>query len=139
MISATIHDAQGAILEAMTGSESDIKAFTSGRQFIDGFFKASEFYVADGVAVEKPPKPGEAYVWDCVSNKWTLEFSTADAYAREKRSRLLQLSDWTDTASAPARMGQPLYDAWQSYRQGLRDVTKQPEYPFQINWPSAPI
>lgn len=56
---------------------------------------------------------------------------------REKRSGLLRDSDWTDTASAPERLGPTLYQAWQAYRQALRDVTKQTD-PFSIVWPNRP-
>jgi len=60
------------------------------------------------------------------------------ALVRNQRNFLLTESDWTDTASAPARLGQELYDQWQTYRQALRDVTAQPGYPFNIIWPTPP-
>lgn len=56
---------------------------------------------------------------------------------RAKRNMLLSQSDWTDTASAPARLGESLYEAWQAYRQALRDVTEQAS-PFDVVWPVAP-
>lgn len=62
----------------------------------------------------------------------------ADKKAKEKRQALLQSTDWTDTASAPQRMGEALYGAWQTYRQALRDITKQPGYPLSIDWPAEP-
>lgn len=138
MKSATIFDERGAIVEAMTGSEADIEIFTANRPHIDGFFKASEYYVFDGRAIEFPPKPDDFYVWDYTQRAWVISNPLADAQAREKRMRLLQLSDWTDTASAPTRLGQTLYDAWQEYRQALRDLPKQSGYPSNINWPTAP-
>lgn len=57
---------------------------------------------------------------------------------RSRRNRLLQESDWTDTASAPARLGSTLYDQWQTYRQALRDITSQPGFPFEVVWPAPP-
>jgi hypothetical protein len=60
------------------------------------------------------------------------------ALVRDQRNNLLAESDWTDTASAPTRLGQELYDQWQTYRQALRDVTAQPGYPFNIVWPTPP-
>jgi hypothetical protein len=56
---------------------------------------------------------------------------------RDERDTLLGRSDWTDTTTAPARLGQELYDSWQAYRQALRDITNQPD-PFQIVWPTPP-
>jgi hypothetical protein len=58
--------------------------------------------------------------------------------ARAQRNLLLQQSDWTDTASASARLGQELYNQWQIYRQALRDITDQPGYPYDIVWPTPP-
>jgi hypothetical protein len=57
---------------------------------------------------------------------------------RRRREQLLQDSDWTDTVSAPGRLGQVLYDQWQTYRQALRDVTEQAGFPFEVVWPTPP-
>lgn len=69
----------------------------------------------------------------------TPEQATAEAWAdvRTQRNKLLAASDWTDTYSAPARLGQTLYGRWQTYRQALRDITQQPD-PLNITWPQAP-
>lgn len=55
-----------------------------------------------------------------------------------RRKELLQESDWTDTLSAKTRLGDALYQAWQDYRQALRDITLQPDYPLEVIWPIAP-
>jgi len=57
---------------------------------------------------------------------------------KKQRLKLLQESDWTDTASAPTRLGQELYQQWQTYRQQLRDITQQTGYPFTVTWPTPP-
>lgn len=54
------------------------------------------------------------------------------------RQKLLIDSDWTDTLSAKTRLGDVLYQAWQDYRQALRDITLQPDYPLEVIWPIAP-
>lgn len=66
---------------------------------------------------------------DATGPQWEL--------VRLERNGLLAASDWTDTASAPARLGEELYGAWQTYRQALRDVTTQAD-PANIIWPVAP-
>jgi hypothetical protein len=43
-------------------------------------------------------------------------------------------SDWTDTLSARARLGEERFAAWQTYRQVLRGITLQ-EDPYAIDWP----
>ena len=58
--------------------------------------------------------------------------------ARAKRDRLLAESDWTDTLSAKTRLGDALYNAWQDYRQILRDVPQQAGFPQNIAWPEPP-
>jgi hypothetical protein len=83
-------------------------------------------------------QPGEFYKFDFPSKQWVPDSAEAARAARARRDALLQQSDWTDTASAPARLGQALYDQWQTYRQALRDVTAQPGYPFDIIWPIPP-
>ncbi|PUE08985.1 hypothetical protein B9Z51_08610 [Limnohabitans sp. T6-5] len=57
---------------------------------------------------------------------------------RFERLMRLKASEWTDTASAPERLGPELYAAWQTYRQALRDVTDQPGFPTDVVWPVAP-
>lgn len=59
-----------------------------------------------------------------------------DDIAKGLRFNLLSTSDWTQLSNAP------LTDAkkqeWAVYRQSLRDITSQLNYPFEINWPVAP-
>ena len=57
---------------------------------------------------------------------------------QDMRRELLQASDWTDTVSAQTRLGDLLYQAWQDYRQALRDITLQANYPTDVIWPIAP-
>jgi hypothetical protein len=50
-----------------------------------------------------------------------------------QRDQLLKDSDWTQVADAPVDKV-----VWATYRQALRDVTQQSEFPWTITWPSAP-
>jgi hypothetical protein len=89
--------------------------------------------------VPLPPKPALYMVFDFDSEQWVDPRTPETQWpvVRAERNRLLQESDWTDTYSAPTRLGQELYDAWQVYRQALRDITDQPD-PFNIAWPTPP-
>jgi hypothetical protein len=82
--------------------------------------------VVDGVLVEYAAAPKAARV-------------EADLWRRVRADRTARLaaSDWTDTASAPARLGAEEYAAWQAYRQALRDITLQPD-PAALDWPTPP-
>jgi hypothetical protein len=88
--------------------------------------------------VDKPIKPDGYYKFNYSSKFWELDLVGIEDSVRYTRSRLLSASDWSDTASAPERMGQELYNAWQSYRQALRDITKQSSFPFEVVWPTPP-
>lgn len=86
-----------------------------------------------------PPAPHLRWNGQDWADPRPAEQVQADAWAavRTQRNRLLLESDWTDTFSAPARLGQTLYSSWQTYRQALRDITQQPD-PFNITWPQPP-
>ena len=52
---------------------------------------------------------------------------------RNERDRIIAHTDWTQNADVP----ESTKIKWQSYRQQLRDITKQ-EDPFNITWPTKP-
>ena len=52
---------------------------------------------------------------------------------REQRTTKLAECDWTQLADAPVDKA-----AWATYRQALRDVTKQAGFPWDIEWPVQP-
>jgi hypothetical protein len=53
--------------------------------------------------------------------------------ARAERDRLLAASDWTQLPDVNVDK-----DAWTTYRQLLRDITEQPEFPNVVIWPAKP-
>lgn len=58
--------------------------------------------------------------------------------AIEKRNQLLLESDWTEFPSRQATMSDAQKTAWANYRQALRDLTKQPGFPWDPEWPTKP-
>jgi len=52
------------------------------------------------------------------------------------RDRLLAGSDWTQLPDAPLTAAQK--SAWATYRQALRDVSKQAGFPGSVTWPVQP-
>jgi len=52
---------------------------------------------------------------------------------RSTRNQLLADSDWTQVIDSPVNLV-----TWATYRQALRDITKQVSFPQNINWPVAP-
>ena len=53
---------------------------------------------------------------------------------RNKRNILLSASDWTQLPDVPDATKQK----WAEYRQALRDVTDQPNFPQSVTWPTKP-
>lgn len=52
---------------------------------------------------------------------------------RQRRDRLLAECDWRSLPDSPGDRG-----AWIEYRQLLRDITEQSEFPEVISWPVQP-
>lgn len=52
---------------------------------------------------------------------------------RKDRNQRLAESDWTQLADAPADK-----TAWATYRQGLRNISAQAGFPWQVTWPVQP-
>jgi len=55
------------------------------------------------------------------------------ASVRTSRTDKLAASDWTQIADSTADK-----PTWATYRQALRDVTVQEEFPWNVTWPEAP-
>jgi hypothetical protein len=89
-------------------------------------------------------KPSNYHIWNLETEQWEepenyqqLLFNEAASKVKLERQRLLTATDWTDTVSASTRLEN--YNAWQFYRQQLRDITKQEGYPFNVIWPTQPV
>ena len=52
---------------------------------------------------------------------------------RSERNAKLAASDWTQVADVPVDKA-----AWATYRQSLRDITKQTGFPWTVEWPVQP-
>ena len=57
--------------------------------------------------------------------------------ARDKRDRLLDKSDWYVMPDYPAKAED--LAAVKTYRQNLRDISKQNGFPSDIVWPTKPV
>lgn len=52
---------------------------------------------------------------------------------RAERNNLLQNTDWTQIQDSPVNS-----ETWKSYRQQLRDITTQANFPYDVVWPTPP-
>lgn len=55
--------------------------------------------------------------------------------AREERARRLRDSDWTQLPDVP----DTTRAVWATYRQALRDITAQVDFPYRVTWPDIPV
>ena len=83
-----------------------------------------------------PTKPNDYSEFNWQTKQWEDNSNIAKQQVLRERQQLLAASDWTDTVSAQTRLTN--YEEWQTYRQALRDITKQEGYPFNVVWPIQP-
>lgn len=134
-----VFDEFGKILRSGTCSNEDFdNQASNGLSIIEALGNPTTQYIEDGSVVDMPPRPDENYFFNYQSRAWEADVALASLKAMSKRSELL--------ANGPDRinpiwwssMTQTEKDAWTSYRQALLDVTEQPNYPLQVDWPVKP-
>lgn len=62
--------------------------------------------------------------------------SVSAAQIRAKRNALLHKSDWTQSNDSP--LTAEIKAAWAKYRQQLRDITEQADFPRTVVFPNTP-
>lgn len=81
--------------------------------------------------VSKPEKPEGFYIWDDDDKEWKVDVVMAEHAVKNKRNQLLSSSDWTQLPDVPLATK----ESWAAYRQALRDIPDQPEFPLNVVWP----
>jgi hypothetical protein len=72
--------------------------------------------------------------WDAMEAEWEAGADDrAAAAVRKERDKKLVETDWTQVADAPVDA-----TAWATYRQALRDIPDQEQFPTTIDWPVEP-
>lgn len=71
--------------------------------------------------------------WTQVWHLQELPEPQASANIRASRNQRLAACDWTQLPDAPVD-----HIKWATYRQALRDVSSQPGFPWNVEWPSQP-
>ncbi len=132
--------------KSFTGPEAALELnLPEGHGAIEGVarWRAQRVNLGTGMLEDYvPPKPGADaqvdYEWSEEAFAW-MAFKTPAgiaAEARAKRDALLAACDWIVSRSVERDESVPA--DWQAYRQALRDITKQPEFPHQVTWPDPP-
>lgn len=71
------------------------------------------------------------------SMKGPSQEELVDFYKRERQSKLVE-SDWTQLSDVISTMNTERAQEWKTYRQALRDITLQSEFPNEVVWPIKP-
>jgi hypothetical protein len=72
-------------------------------------------------------------VTDASAEEISERTTTKTNVMREKRNNLLASCDWTQLSDVNINK-----TAWSEYRQALRDITNQSDFPWEIDWPIKP-
>jgi len=105
------------------------------------------------VRIETPEYPVNDYMYkldlpSLVDGVWSINWVQQDSQERldnkrilsrtirEGRDILLSKSDWTQMPDVT--LTDDKKSAWLAYRQDLRDLTNQPNFPWEFNWPIKP-
>jgi len=91
-------------------------------------------YVFNNQFVDFPDKPSDNHSWSWENLAWVIRPDILDSIYRTKRGELLLSSDWTQLPDVP----EATKLKYQSYRQQLRDITLQENYPVDVVWPTIP-
>lgn len=75
----------------------------------------------------------EAHFNEFLEEFINLEIAALSKPIREKRNKLLADTDWTQMKDAD--LDEAAIDMYQTYRQELRDITDQPNFPYEVDWP----
>jgi hypothetical protein len=70
------------------------------------------------------PVPNVEYAWQIL---------------REERNYFLSKTDWTQMPDARNSMTEERRNAWDQYRQALRDLPENTIDPFNVTWPIPPV
>ena len=84
-------------------------------------------------------------MWSYIDESWLVvntvrhdelvanEKAEQAALVRQSRNNKLNDSDWTQLVDSKADTL-----VWATYRQSLRDITNQSDFPFNVNFPAQP-
>lgn len=135
-----IYNSLGQILRSgyCPAQDFDLQINNADENIVEGQASPTTQYIQDGIIKDMGNKPSEYHYWDYQGLSWKLNKNDLKNSIISKRNYLLLDSDWTDTLSAKTRLGDNLYNAWQFYRQQLRDITAQSGYPLNVVWPTPP-
>ncbi len=105
----------------------------------EDIFQTSYWEASEQQWKTRSAQPTGFYVWTA-EKKWEVDSDKVMATLRQERNSRLQVTDWTQTADAPFTDEKKA--EWATYRQALRDITKDVSATLDtlvgFNWPTQP-
>lgn len=129
MIDYFVTDAIGCVVRVGRVPETQLEWQRCGG-FQVGLAKIGDYLDSAGQVQALPEAPSAEHVFDYSTHGYVLDV----VRVRAKRDTLLLACDWTQLTDVPMATKA----AWAVYRQALRDITLQPEFPVAVEWPVAP-
>ena len=127
-----VYDETGRILRTGTCADSDL--LLQGQYVIEGLANDDSQYVSNGAVIDMPYRPSLHHKFNYETKIWDQDVESSEISVRSQRDQLLAASDWTQLPDVPITTKQ----SWVDYRQQLRDITSQSDYPFNVIWPTLP-
>lgn len=138
----TFYNPQTGVVTTIVNCSEEVLAnilLSSTDNYVEGEYSKDLYYFSESLPIRIPDAPNKNSVFNYITKAWELDLSMASQKVLNIRLQLLQNSDWTDTVSAQTRLGETLYNAWQDYRQQLRDIPLQSGYPLEVTYPEPPV
>jgi hypothetical protein len=126
----------GQILRNLETSGDINQQIQPNEAYIDGIFVGTDYYIENNQPQVIPTKPSKYSIFDYTTKQWVLDENQAISDVLQKRNTLLYASDWTQIPNNPLSVA--LQAEWATYRQELRDISKQSGYPYNVIWPTPP-
>ena len=134
-INYVVYNNQGRILRTGVCMEDSLLIQADKDEYvIEGKASQHTQYVENSLIIDLPKCPGSFYYVDWDTKTWKIDLFSLNESIRSTRTSLLASSDWTQLPDVPIETK----DSWAIYRQALRDITDQPEYPLNVIWPDPP-
>lgn len=132
----TLYKATGEIVSIRDCPDITEQILDDDILWIEGEYPSSIYYMDNGVPVEFPTHSFKYANFDYSTKTWVEDIKRIESEVKAKRNTLLSASDWTQLPNGP--LTSEKQQAWATYRQALRDITNQPGYPTNVEWPTAP-
>lgn len=90
--------------------------------------------VVNNQIVSRPERPSSNHYW--IDGEWVLNEEAEAERIRYVRDELLKECDWVTAKSYETQT--PVPESWAAYRQALRDIPQQSNFPAIVVFPEKP-